>query len=84
MVERWLSPESSLACGRYKNARCRSVRELRPLFDIPGEIRVFDIILFGPPAARPYKRNRKALGEFGFRDRYDRRQFMIDAELSNG
>lgn len=54
---------------------------MRPLLGIPDEIAVLDIFLFGPPAARPYKRWRRPMEEINHRDRYDRTHFMSDEEL---
>ncbi len=58
-------------------------RAMRPLLDIPDEISVLDIFLFGPPAAKPYKRWRRPPDEIVHWDRYDRDQFMTDAELDD-
>lgn len=56
---------------------------MRPLLGIPEEISVLDIFLFGPPAARPYKRWRRPLDEIAHRGGYDRGHFMSDAELDD-
>ena len=56
---------------------------MRPLLGIPEEISVLDILLFGPPAAKPYKRWRRPLEEIAHRDGYDRTRFMSDAELED-
>lgn len=56
---------------------------LRPLLGIPEEISVLDILLFGPPAATPYKRWRRPLEEIAHRDSYDRQHFMSDDELAD-
>jgi len=56
-------------------------RAMRPLLGIPEEISVLDIFLFGPPAARPYKRWRRPPEEIVHRDRYDRTHFLSDDEL---
>ena len=58
-------------------------KAMRPLLDIPGEIAVLDILLFGPPAGQPCKRYRKPIGEIMHMDRYDRRQFMSDDALDD-
>lgn len=58
-------------------------KDLRPLLGIPDEISVLDIFLFGPPAQKPYKRWRRPLPEIAHRDRYDRAQFLSDAELED-
>jgi 5,6-dimethylbenzimidazole synthase len=58
-------------------------RDMRPLLGIPDEISVLDILLFGPPAAKPYKRWRRPLEQIVHRDRYDPSHFMSDAELDD-
>lgn len=57
--------------------------EMRPLLGIPDEISVLDIFLFGPPAARPYKRWRRPIEEIAHWDHYDRSHFMSDEELKD-
>lgn len=57
--------------------------ELRPLLGIPDEISVLDILLFGPPAAKPYKRWRKSLDEIAHWDQYNRDHFPSDDELAD-
>jgi 5,6-dimethylbenzimidazole synthase len=54
---------------------------IRPLLDIPVEISVLDILLFGPAAATPYRRYRKNLDEIAHWDRYDRRLFLSDSQI---
>ena len=54
---------------------------MRPILGIPEEISVLDIFLFGPPAAKPYKRWRRPPEEIVHWDRYDRHQFLADDEL---
>jgi len=56
---------------------------LRPLLGIPPEISVLDLMLFGPPAAKPYKRWRKEMSDMAFWDRYDMDQFMTDEQLDD-
>lgn len=56
-------------------------KDLRPLLGIPDEISVLDIFLFGPPAAKPYKRFRRPMEEIAHRDTYDRSHFMSDEAL---
>jgi 5,6-dimethylbenzimidazole synthase len=56
-------------------------KAMKPLLGIPEEISVLDIFLFGPPAAKPYKRWRKPLAEIVNRDRFDPAHHMTDAEL---
>lgn len=56
---------------------------MRPLLGIPDEISVLDIFLFGPPAAKPYKRWRRPIEEVLHRDKYDSNHFMSDDELED-
>lgn len=56
---------------------------MRPLLGIPDAISVLDIFLFGPPAAKPYKRWRRPIGEILHWDRYDQDHFMSDEELDD-
>ena len=56
---------------------------IRPLLGIPPEISVLDIMLFGPPAAAPYKRWRRPPEEILHWDHYNCEHFMSDAELED-
>ena len=56
---------------------------MRPLLGIPDEISVLDIFLFGPPAAKPYKRWRRSMEEIRHWDSYNAEHFMSDAELED-
>lgn len=56
---------------------------MRPLLGIPKEISVLDIFLFGPAAAKPYKRFRRSMEEIAHLDTYDMSQFMKDEELKD-
>lgn len=56
---------------------------MRPLLGIPDEISVLDIFLFGPPAAKPYKRWRRPIEEILHQDHYDRDHFMSNEELAD-
>ena len=58
-------------------------KAMRPLLDIPDQISVLDILLFGPPAAKPYKRYRKPLEEIAHMDKYNRAHFMSDEEIQD-
>ncbi len=58
-------------------------KAMRPLLGIPDEISVFDIFLFGPAAAKPYKRYRRPMEEIAHYDRYDPAHFMSDDELAD-
>ena len=54
---------------------------MRPLLDIPNELSVLDIFLFGPAAAKPYKRWRRPMEEIHHKDQYNRDHFMSEAGL---
>ncbi|MEM7269590.1 MAG: nitroreductase family protein [Pseudomonadota bacterium] len=56
---------------------------MRPLLGIPEEISVLDIFLFGPPAAKPYKRWRRPIEEIEHWDEYNRDHFMSESELDD-
>ncbi len=56
---------------------------MRPLLSIPDEISFLDIFLFGPPAAKPYKRWRRPLEEIEHWDTYNQDHFMSDADLDD-
>jgi hypothetical protein len=56
---------------------------MKPLLGIPEEISVLDIFLFGPPAAKPYKRWRRPLKEIVHYDRFDPSGVMTDAEMDD-
>ncbi len=56
---------------------------MRPLLGIPEQISVLDILVFGPPAAKPYKRWRRPPEEIIHWDRYNPDHFMNDAELED-
>lgn len=55
---------------------------LKPLLGIPDDLSVLDIMCFGPPAKKPYKRWKKELHEIINWDRFDMRHYMNDAELN--
>ncbi len=61
----------------------KAQKEMRPLLGIPDEISVLDIFLFGPSAAKPYKRFRKDLDEILHWDRYNPDHFMSDDDLND-
>ncbi len=61
----------------------KAQEEIRPLLNIPEEISVLDIFLFGPPAAKPYKRWRRPTEEIVHWDKYNRDYFMSDSELDD-
>lgn len=55
--------------------------EIRPLLGVPDEITILDIFLFGPPAAKPYKRWRRPFDEIVHWDEYNRDHYLSDDEF---
>jgi nitroreductase len=58
-------------------------REIKPLLGIPDELSVLDIMAFGPPAQKPYKRFRKSLDDIVNWDLFDPAHVMSDAEIDD-
>ena len=58
-------------------------RELKPLLGIPEELSVLDIIVFGPPAKKPYKRWRKTLADIVNWNRFDPAHAMSGEEIED-
>ncbi|MGI9421564.1 MAG: nitroreductase family protein [Hyphomicrobiaceae bacterium] len=58
-------------------------KAMKPLLDIPDQLSVLDIFLFGPPAQKPYKRWRRPLSEIMNRDRLDPGHVMSDEDLDD-
>jgi 5,6-dimethylbenzimidazole synthase len=56
---------------------------MKPLLGIPDDIAVLDIMAFGPPAKKPYKRWRKQLADITNWNRFDPAHHMDDAELED-
>ena len=56
-------------------------KDLRPLLNIPDELSVLDIILFGPPFQEPYKRWRKPLDKIMNIDGFDKSNFQTNEEI---
>lgn len=56
---------------------------MKPLLGMPDDMAVLDIFLFGPPAAKPYKRWRKPLDEITSVDRFDASRAMTDDGLED-
>jgi len=56
-------------------------KDLRPLLNIPDELSVLDIILFGPPFQEPYKRWRKPLDKIMNIDGFDESNFQTNEEI---
>ncbi len=54
---------------------------LKPLLGIPDDLAVIDIMLFGEPAKRPYKRWKKALPEIMSFDRFDMRSYRTVEDI---
>jgi nitroreductase len=51
-------------------------QEMKPLLGIPEELAVLDIMCFGPPLRKPYKRWKKDLGEIMNWDRFNMEHYM--------
>lgn len=58
-------------------------KAMKPLLGIPDELSVLDIMLFGQPAQRPYKRWRKPLPDILNWDRFDPANLMTDADIDD-
>ena len=58
-------------------------KAMKPLLEIPEELSVLDIFLFGPPAQNPYKRWRKPLDEIMNMDHFKAEHFMSDEALQD-
>ena len=56
---------------------------MKPLLGIPEELSVLDIMAFGPPAKKPYKRWRKQLSDITNWNRFDPAHHMDDAQLED-
>ena len=56
-------------------------KDLRPLLNIPDELSVLDIILFGPPFQEPYKRWRKPIDKIMNIDGFDKSNFQTNEEI---
>ena len=54
---------------------------MRPLLKVPDELSILDIMCFGPPLKKPYKRWKKTPEEITHWDVFDRDNFMTDEEL---
>jgi 5,6-dimethylbenzimidazole synthase len=50
-------------------------KSLRPLLDVPDDLAIIDIMLFGVPAKPPYKRWKKTLPQIMSWDRFDRKNY---------
>jgi nitroreductase len=58
-------------------------KRVKPLLDVPDELAVIDVMCFGPPAKASYKRWKKRLDQIMSWDRFDRAQFMTDAQIDD-
>ena len=56
-------------------------RKVKPLLDVPEELAVIDVMCFGPPLKPSYKRWKKRLDQIMSWDRFDRSQFMTEADI---
>ncbi len=54
---------------------------MRPLLKVPDELSILDIMCFGPPLKKPYKRWKKSAGEIIHWDAFDPEKFLTDDEL---
>ena len=57
--------------------------KIKPLLNVPKEISILDIILFGPPSQKPYKRWRKPLDKICDIDNFNMRNFMSDEDIDD-
>ena len=55
--------------------------KVRPLFGVPDELAVIDVMCFGPPAKASYKRWKKTLPQIMSWDRFDPANLMTDAQI---
>ncbi len=60
----------------------RAQSELRPAFDIPEELSLIDIMVFGKPLKPPYKRVKKDIDAIRSWDRFNRDAFMTTDALN--
>ena len=58
-------------------------RAMRPILNIPEDISVLDLFLFGPPAQEPYKRWKKEIGEISSWDEFDPAHHMTNQQISD-
>lgn len=56
---------------------------MRPLLGVPDDLSVLDIMCFGPPLKKPYKRWKKDMNQIMSRDNFDMAQHMNDEELGD-
>ncbi len=54
---------------------------IRPLLKVPDELSILDIMCFGPPLKKPYKRWKKTPEEIIHWDVFDQEKFPTDEEL---
>ncbi len=57
--------------------------QIKPLLGIPDELSLIDIMCFGPPLKPSYKRWKKKLDEIMHWDRFNRKNFMTDADIDS-
>jgi len=56
---------------------------IRPILEIPREISVLDIFLFGPPAGKPYKRWKKSTDEITNWERFNPQHYMTMNQIND-
>lgn len=56
-------------------------KEFKPLFDVPEELSIIDIMCFGPPLKPSYKRWKRELHEIMNWDRFNPDNFMSDEDI---
>jgi len=59
----------------------RAQESMRPLLKVPDELSILDIMCFGPPLKKPYKRWKKSADEIIHWDVFDPEKFLTDDEL---
>ena len=59
----------------------KAQESMRPLLKVPDELSILDIMCFGPPLKKPYKRWKKSAGDITHWDVFDQENFMTDDEL---
>ena len=55
--------------------------EIKPLLNIPNKLSILDIILFGPPFQKPYKRWKKSLKQICDVDKFNIEKFPSDEDI---
>jgi 5,6-dimethylbenzimidazole synthase len=58
-------------------------KSLRPLLDVPDDLAIIDIMLFGVPAKPPYKRWKKTLPQIVSWDKFDMKNYQTLEEIDD-